>query len=265
MTEWIRVNKAATICQRAPSTINEWARDGVIRGQKDGHFWLVAREDIKAIADKPFPRSITVDEMARRLQVKKSIVQRLIDNARFHTTTGRDGQEYIDATQQHRIADVLRVGDPNDTSHLISSRKLGAMTRCHPRTIQSLAHSGKIPAKRIGGRWMFRPEDVDTIREIIEERQKPSENWTPVLPSPQNIADAIDEYWPDQLRDKVRALAISYLAVLAGNSVADVAEAVSESETFVFAANRMNVPPVDPVDAREIFHRARRLRKDANE
>jgi excisionase family DNA binding protein len=38
----------------------------------------------------------------------------------------------------------------------------GAFLRLHPKTIKRLARAGDLPAMRIGNRWRFRPDELDT-------------------------------------------------------------------------------------------------------
>ncbi|MFC1806190.1 helix-turn-helix domain-containing protein [Planctomycetota bacterium] len=70
--------------------------------------------------------------------------------------------EQILAFEQPEFYSIAEVAD-------LLSRQLGQRVR--PGTIRYLIQSGKIPdVPRAGGKRVFSEQDVDTIREVIEQR-----------------------------------------------------------------------------------------------
>ena len=44
---------------------------------------------------------------------------------------------------------------------LVDADEIAALIQLHPKTVQQMARTGRIPAKRIGKFWRFRKSEID--------------------------------------------------------------------------------------------------------
>ncbi len=49
---------------------------------------------------------------------------------------------------------------------LLTVEEAAQYLKLHPRTVSNKAKSGDIPARKVGGHWRFRPEDVREYNEV---------------------------------------------------------------------------------------------------